>query len=127
MLSRKDIRPKQTAELLRLGFLPVSVDFRLCPEVDIQNGAMTDVRDAIQWARYQLPTLSIGRPDIKMDGNRLAVVGWSTGGTIAMTTAWTTANASIPPPDAIFALYCPTDYEDECKCLLHINFFLSRN
>ncbi|KAH8807202.1 putative polyketide synthase [Xylogone sp. PMI_703] len=114
MLSRKDVRPKQTAELVRLGFLPISIDFRLCPEIDIQNGAMTDVRDAIQWARYQLPALSLGRPDIKVDSERLVVVGWSTGGTIAMTTAWTTVNAGLSPPNAIFAFYCPTDYEDEC-------------
>lgn len=117
MLSRKDVRPKQTAQLLRLGFLPVSVDFRLCPEVDIQNGAMTDVRDAIQWARYQLPALRLRRPDIGVDGDRLVVVGWSTGGTIAMPTAWTTVDAGLPPPSAIFAFYCPTDYEDECKYL----------
>lgn len=116
LLSRKDIRPKQTEDLLRRGFLPVSVDYRLAPEVDFQSGAMTDLRDAVQWVRYQLPYIGLSRSDIQIDSERLVVVGWSTGGTIAMTSAWTTVNAGLPPPSAIFALYCPTDYEDPCKC-----------
>ena len=30
--TRKDIRDDQTQILLKAGFLPVSVDYRLCPE-----------------------------------------------------------------------------------------------
>lgn len=37
MLLRKDIRLKQTQSLLDNGLLPVSVDFRLCPEVSLDR------------------------------------------------------------------------------------------
>ncbi len=32
MFSRNDIRPEQTTLLLKSGILPVSVDYRLCPD-----------------------------------------------------------------------------------------------
>lgn len=114
MLSRKDVRPKQTQLLLDAGFIPVSIDYRLCPETTLLEGPMTDVRDALSWARKTLPHLSRKRSDIPITGDRVVVVGWSTGGTLAMSLGWTAPSAGLPPPDAILAFYCPTDYEDEC-------------
>lgn len=110
--TRKDIRSDQTQILLKAGFLPVSVDYRLCPEITIQRGAMQDVRDAFYWARKTLPTLSLSRPDIRPDGERVVTVGWSSGGHLAMSLGWTVASLGIRPPEAILAFYCPTDYED---------------
>jgi acetyl esterase/lipase len=112
MLSRKDIRPKQNQILLNAGFLPVSVDYRLCPEVNIIEGPMRDVCDALGWVRTTLPNLPLKRRDIRIDGEKVVVVGWSTGGTLAMSLGWTAAAAGIKPPEAIAAFYCPTDYED---------------
>lgn len=58
MLSRKDIRPKQTQILLDAGFVPVSVDYRLCPETTLEEGPITDVRDALGWcATHYHPSL----------------------------------------------------------------------
>ncbi|KAJ5747634.1 uncharacterized protein N7511_009330 [Penicillium nucicola] len=111
-LSRKDIRPSQTQVLLRAGFLPVSIDYRLCPEVSLPNGPMADACDALRWVRNTLPNLPLLRPDIRPDGNRVVVIGWSTGGHLAMTLPWTAPAAGIAPPDAILAFYCPTNYED---------------
>ena len=108
MLSRRDVRPEQTAMLLRSGFLPVSVDYRLCPETSLLAGPMTDVADALTWARTVLPRARLARADVVVDPERVVAVGWSTGGHLAMTLAWTTPR----PPTAILALYCPTDYED---------------
>jgi acetyl esterase/lipase len=108
MLSRKDIRPEQTALLLRSGFLPISVDYRLCPETTLLAGPMADVADALSWARTVLPRTQLARPDVIVDPERVVAVGWSTGGHLAMTLGWTTPQ----PPSAILALYCPTDYED---------------
>lgn len=108
MLSRKDIRPLQTQKLLDAGFLPVSVDYRLCPEVPLADGPMADVRDALAWARTELPGLRLARSDIRVDGDRVVAVGWSTGGHLALSLAWTASR----PPEAILAFYCPTDYED---------------
>jgi acetyl esterase/lipase len=115
MLSRKDVRRKQTQYLLANGLLPVSIDYRLCPEVNILDGPMTDVRDALRWAREELPNLKLKCPGLKADGGRVVVVGWSTGGHLAMTLAWTSLQHGIKPPEGILAFYCPTDYEESCK------------
>ncbi|POR33739.1 Polyketide synthase [Tolypocladium paradoxum] len=114
MLSRKDMRPKQTQLLLDAGFVPVSVDYRLCPETTLLEGPMTDVRDALGWARSTLPSLTRKRPDIRIAGDRVVAVGWSTGGHLALSLGWTAPAAGLQPPQAILAFYCPSDYEDEC-------------
>ena len=113
MLSRKDIRPKQTQLLLDNGLLPVSIDYRLCPEVSLLEGPISDVCSALQWARHVLPSLNLQRPDIHPNGDKVVVVGWSTGGTLSMTLAWTTAAQGLKPPDAILAFYCPTNYSSD--------------
>lgn len=115
MLSRKDVRSKQTQLLLANGHLPVSIDYRLCPEVNIIDGPMTDVCDALQWVRNTLPQMDLKYPGLKIDGEKVIVVGWSTGGTLAMSLAWSSVQRGIKPPDAILAFYCPTNYLAECK------------
>lgn len=112
MLSRNDIRPDQTTKLLRSGFLPISVDYRLCPETTLLEGPMADVADALLWIRTILPKLTLSRRDIRVNPDRVVAVGWSAGGHLALTLAWTSAARQIRPPDAILAFYCPTDYED---------------
>ena len=112
MLSRKDIRPQQTAYLLESGFLPISIDYRLCPETTLTEGPMIDVRDALAWVRNVLPSLTLGRKDVRIDASRVVAVGWSSGGHSAMTLGWTARQIGIAPPDAILEFYCPTDYRD---------------
>ncbi|CAG9984962.1 unnamed protein product [Clonostachys byssicola] len=112
LFSRKDIRPAQTRLLLNKGFLPVSLDYRLCPEVPLAQGAMTDVCDALEWARNQLPHLNLPQLGVEIDGEKVVVVGWSSGGQLAMSLAWTAPERGLPPPAAILAFYAPTDYED---------------
>lgn len=112
MLSRKDVRPAQTQILLEAGFLPVSIDYRLCPETTLLEGPMHDVCSALRWARHTLPSRRLQRTDIRPDGDRVVAIGWSTGGHLAMTLAWTAPAVGLVPPDAILAFYCPTDYED---------------
>ncbi|KAI1128807.1 hypothetical protein F5Y10DRAFT_291694 [Nemania abortiva] len=112
MLSRKDIRPQQTRKLLEAGFLPVSIDYRLCPETTLPSGPMTDVRDALAWVRNVLPGLRLRRSDIRADGDRVVAVGWSTGGHLALTLGFEAPEHGIRPPDATLVFYCPSDYED---------------
>ena len=112
MLSRNDIRPEQTSKLLLSGFLPISIDYRLCPEMTLLEGPMADVADALLWIRTVLPKLTLSRRDVRIDADKVVAVGWSTGGHLAMTLAWTSAARQIRPPEAILAFYCPTDYED---------------
>lgn len=115
MLSRKDIRAKQTQLLLDNGRLPISIDYRLCPEVNIIDGPMSDVCDALQWVKTTLPQMDLKYPGLKIDVEKIVVVGWSTGGTLAMSLVWSAALKGIKPPDAILAFYCPTDYAASCK------------
>lgn len=115
MLSRKDVRPKQTQLLLAAGFVAVSLDYRLCPETTLAEGPMADVRDGLAWARNTLPgLLRRRRPDVRIDGGRVVAVGWSTGGHLALSLGWTAAAAGVAPPDAVLAFYCPSDYDDAC-------------
>lgn len=102
--------------LLALGMLPVSVDYRLCPEVTLEAGALADSVDAIAWARTLPPSQASRSPvDIATAENRLAVVGWSVGGHLGMTAVATCGRAGVKPPDAIVAFYAPSDYEDDCE------------
>lgn len=112
MLSRADVRPEQTQMLISRGFLPISIDYRLCPEMTLPEGPMQDVADALIWIRNTLPNIQLQRPDIHVDGKHVVAVGWSTGGTLAMSLAWNSVLNGTQPPNAIFALYCPSDYED---------------
>ena len=113
LFSRKDVRPAQTRLLMRKGFLPVSLDYRLCPEVPLQEGPMTDVCDALDWARNKLPNIQLPRRGLKIDGDRVVVVGWSSGGQLAMSLAWTAPARGLRPPESLLIFYAPTDYEDE--------------
>jgi acetyl esterase/lipase len=117
MFSRQEVRPSQTKWLLSNGFLPVSLDYRLCPEVNILDGPMTDVRDGYMWARTQLPSLLL-EYGIIVDSERVVAVGWSTGGHLAMSLGWTTRDAGIPSPNGILSFYAPVDFESGGKTRL---------
>ncbi|MCJ1394663.1 hypothetical protein MMC18_007543 [Xylographa bjoerkii] len=111
MLSRKEIRPQQVQLLLDRGLLPVSIDYRLCPEVSLLQGPMVDVCNAFRWARHRLPDLKLDCPGLKVDGEKIVVIGWSSGGHLALTLGWTARLQNIQPPEAILGFYCPIDYE----------------
>ncbi|KAK0671249.1 putative polyketide synthase [Cercophora samala] len=112
MLSRADIRPAQTELLLSKGFLPVSIDYRLCPETTLQEGPMEDTASALSWVRKTLPTLSLARQDIQVDGEKVVAIGWSTGGLLAMSLSWKSGELDVRPPEAILVFYSPSDYQD---------------
>jgi acetyl esterase/lipase len=113
IFSRKDVRPAQTRLLLEHGFIPVSIDHRLCPEVSLAEGPMVDVCDALEWARYELPYLKLSNsPELRIDGRRVVAIGWSSGGQLAMSLGWTAPLRGLKPPEAVLAFYSPTDYED---------------
>ena len=115
-LSRKAIRLAQTSHLLANGVLPISLDYRLCPEVNLIDGPMADVRDACGWVQSSSITslqATLDRKGIKLqvDRKKFVMIGWSTGGHLAMTTAWTTKAAGLSPPCAILNFYSPTEFE----------------
>lgn len=77
---------------------------------------MTDFRDALQGARNELPLLDLNCPGLKINGSTVAAIGWSTGGTLAMSLGFNPRRYGVKPPKAILALYCPSNYDDDCKC-----------
>ena len=126
MLSRKTINPMQIGLLLRYGFLPVSFDFRLCPELNVLDGPMNDVCEALRWARVEMPTLAPTlAPGLEADGEKVVAVGFSSGGHLALTLGFTAAQRGLRPPEAILAFYCPTDYHDERECSFFHFFYFS--
>lgn len=112
MLTRKDIRLDQVAMALNRGFVVVSIDYRLCPEMTLAEGPMADAVDALAWIRNTLPSIPRKRPDVRLSGEDVVLIGWSSGGHLAMSLSWTSIPKGIRPPEAILAFYCPTDYED---------------
>lgn len=113
-LSKKAVRPHQIQFLLDKGILPVSFDYRLCPETNLIDGPITDVRDALYWAQQELPAITSSQNYVT-DPNRIVVIGWSTGGYLAMSTAWSSIEAGRNPPRAILSFYSPTDITAEGK------------
>lgn len=115
MFTRKEAHPKQVRLLLDEGFLPVSIEYRFCPEINIIDGPMTDVCDALQWCRNTLPSMTSNYPELQIDGNKVAVIGWSTGGHLAMTIPSSATQRGIKPPEVILAFYAPLILESDCK------------
>ena len=108
LLTRSDIPPAAIKRLLR-KYLPISVDYRLCPETTLLNGPMVDARAALSWVRTKLAGLPLLRPDIVPNAEAVVAMGWSTGGQLAASLAWT----AVTPPNVVVGWYCPTDYSDK--------------
>ena len=102
---------KHIRTLIERGFLPISTDYRLCPETNLFEGPMTDCRDALKWATETLPTLPLSGPTVRADPTKVVSFGWSSGGQLAMSLGYTAPAKGIKAPDAIFALYPPSDME----------------
>ncbi|KAF2258313.1 hypothetical protein CC78DRAFT_595576 [Lojkania enalia] len=113
LFGRKDVPMKHIRALLERGFLPVSTDYRLVPETTLFEGPMTDCCDALEWARETLPTLSFSGPRVQINSSTILAIGWSSGGQLAMSLGHTAPQRGIKAPEAIFALYPPSDFEAE--------------
>lgn len=115
-LSRKAVRPAQAKYLLTKGLLPVSIDYRLCPEVNLIDGPITDTRDAYAWASREMPSL-LSHYNVSVNKECVVVIGWSTGGHLAMSLGWTAQEVGLPPLRAILSFYAPVDFESGGKLL----------
>ena len=77
MGSRKSPDPRFQAELLKRGFVVLSIDYRLAPETKLP-GIIADVQDAWRWVRGE------GVERFNIDPARLAVAGGSAGGYLTL-------------------------------------------
>jgi len=115
MFGRKDVPMKHIRTLLERGFLPVSTDYRLVPETTLFEGPMADCCDALEWARETLPNLTLSGPRVQINSSTILAIGWSSGGQLAMSLGYTAPERGIKAPEAIYALYPPSDFEAERK------------
>lgn len=94
MGSRSQIQAYQLTAYLQAGFTVVSIDYRLAPETKLAQ-IIEDLQDAYAWIQTQGPHL------FGLDGTRVAVVGHSAGGYLALMAGicWR------PRPRAIVAFY----------------------
>ncbi len=92
--SRKDINPRQLELYLNGGYVVISIDYRLAPETKLP-GIIEDLQDAFRW-------ISTSGPDLfSVDDQRIAVVGHSAGGYLALMSGCLV----VPRPKAIVSLY----------------------
>lgn len=110
---------KHIRTLIEHGYLPISTDYRLVPETNLFDGPMTDTCDALEWAREVLPSLTLSGPAVRPDPNKVVALGWSSGGQLAMSLGYLAPPRGIRAPDAILAMYPPSDMESDRKCCFH--------
>jgi acetyl esterase/lipase len=92
--SRTWINEIQRSEFLEDGFAVVSIDYRLAPETKLAEIA-SDIDDAISWVRNE------GAKQYHLDPNRLAIIGQSAGGYLALL-----AGCRVQPrPRAVVSFY----------------------
>jgi acetyl esterase/lipase len=93
MGDRGNLERDQLERYVDAGFSVISLDYRLAPETKLPQ-ILKDVRDAYRWVRTRAPALRI-------DPDRIAVVGGSAGGYLALTTGYRLQ----PRPRAIVSFY----------------------
>jgi acetyl esterase/lipase len=77
MGDRHGIDKALAADLIKAGYVVVSIDYRLAPETKLA-GILEDVRDAFAWVRQDGPRLFGAEPD------RIVVLGGSAGGYLTL-------------------------------------------
>jgi len=101
--------PLWDAWLADRGYVVFDVDYRLAPPPRWQD-APGDVKCAVGWVRENADRYGV-------DSDRIALVGYSAGGHLALLAAYTEGNSSLPPScnvedtgvAAVASFYPPTD------------------
>ena len=91
---RRNIHPDQLERYIGAGYVVVSIDYRLAPEAKLK-AIIEDVQDAFRWVREK------GLKQFDIDPDRLAVIGHSAGGYLALMTGFVVR----PRPKAIVSFY----------------------
>lgn len=91
---REQIPSRLKEPVLAVGYILVSIDYRLAPETKLP-GVIEDLEDAFRWIREQGPRL------FQADAGRIAVVGGSAGGYLTLATG----HRVRPRPVALVALW----------------------
>jgi acetyl esterase/lipase len=101
--SRKSLSPQFRDALLTLGYVVVSIDYRLAPETKLA-AIVEDVQDAYGWVRRT------GADLFHIDPSRLAVAGGSAGGYLTLMTGF----CVNPRPRALVSFWGYGDLTAPC-------------
>ncbi|KAH7090699.1 Alpha/Beta hydrolase protein [Paraphoma chrysanthemicola] len=92
----------QIADCIERGWIVMAIEHRLCPGVNVLEGPMADVRDALAFAQEGgLAKALVETWTGTVDSKRVMVMGTSSGGHLALSTAFNTPH----PPLAILDFY----------------------
>ncbi|MHB1356936.1 MAG: alpha/beta hydrolase [Anaerolineae bacterium] len=94
MGSREGINSTQLEKYLGAGYTVISIDYRLAPQARLPQ-IIEDLRDAHRWVRAQ------GAALYRIDPERIAVVGHSAGGYLALMAGF----VLDPRPEAVVSFY----------------------
>ena len=74
----------QIDDLVKLGFVVVVPEYRLCPQVNAYDGPIQDAKDSFIWTKETLPRLLEQETGVTVDPARVAAMGHSAGGNLAL-------------------------------------------
>ncbi|KAL2839430.1 Alpha/Beta hydrolase protein [Aspergillus pseudodeflectus] len=101
---KESIAANQLEELVALGFVVVSVNYRLCPTISLADGPLADCNDCYAWCQSSLPDLLEREPGVAADPARIVALGHSAGGYLALMMVrpnWNPSRASSPAYDPL--------------------------
>ncbi|KAK2601901.1 hypothetical protein QQS21_004588 [Conoideocrella luteorostrata] len=86
VVSNKDLVSKGVIDclVLELGIVAVVPNYRLCPTISVWNGPVTDAKACLTWVHDTLPKILANDKKIAIDVQRIATIGFSAGGTLAL-------------------------------------------
>lgn len=89
------IPASQIKVLVDMGFVVVTPEYRLCPQVSLYDGPIEDTKDCFLWAKQELPGL-LGKEGVSVDPTSVVAIGYSCGGNLVLHLVCPRAGSCLP-------------------------------